>query len=1364
MSTVAEKMQALRKRSPHALELAMYAALASQIEPELVRALRLEFVPDADAGCEADVWFSALVQSAEPAGIVFSAEAVSELRAAFLQEYAPNLKNAFKVIERIHANGPSALKVEEKLTYYALSDEADKQQKIQHELKTILAAMADSSRSKHLARWAVRALPRLPEDAQKNSAASVLAVGASGLLNGRPIAAGASAQGTSDEWRVLTKILAQNIPYQNIYARLTRQGVEVSAEPFAGGQLVSVPRTDPLQLQVEWTQDGSPVSKSITFASNELGACETTANEITLRTILGDWYTLRLEKYDVFISYVSADQEWVESVLVPPLMQAGLRVIAPNDFASGVSQILSYERALKASKRVVVVVSRAYLENDSTGFLTELVFTPYTQTPDLLPIPLLRDDIELPGRLKALQAVDMRDPARFDGAMQILLQALGVTTIETVEQKTPTPEQDTRAVSGYLNFDLEFSRLGERRYIVNISSPRGTAQNEFEMPFRDEEIENFWQNIVRPPRKGDTRENAAREFGGRLFEAVFAGQVRGFFFNSLASTRNQNMGLRIRIDTANVPEFANLPWEALYDASTEHFFALSNATPIVRFVNLSISTPPLRVVVPPLRMLVLIAEPNPSIPIDTQREWINLQHALQEIVEEVRLEVERVEPSTLDQLRRTLRQNEYHILHLVGEADSEGTILFPSADGRLNAVNSDLLVKILGDHRSLRLVWLQTHHFETILTQSFEKLERALVQHGIPVVFARKFPMSDAANVTFVRELYSALANNLPIDIAVTNARRAIQIQGNQVEWASPALYTRLPDGVLFDIQAPPQVQHEQVRPVAEPPRAESFALRGRHINVTFEPPEQKDSPLQVSEIYTLVFGIETEQPQEIIAAVSSENALLYPSNLEQVILTVQLLGDDFEILSEPQKIIVPRVGKSKNRARFDFSPKRNGVGVLNAFFLLEGNVIQAVALRLNVGVGQSAMDTGVTAGQTLYDLASLTPRALSLWVEYVGEGFRLNLLQANKSISAFLPLTFTELERIVADARRALAEIVNFSERGRLPYQQEIEIPARTNQITLANMAQAGHRLYRAIFQHPKMNTEGQRIAELLQEIAEGESAYIQIISREMYLPWHILYISEEFESAQVEPERLLGMKHIIEHVTLRPDMEFSREIRAAPQLAVSLNLNSDLDRQLRFPFVQNQINAWNKRREQGNINLITRTRSRELIAALSELGMPDQIMYFYCNALVKNVAEGGADASLLQFAPGDSVTIQDLRLFAPINIPLKTHPLVFINANESVELAAQFYNGLMPYLIAKGARGMIGVEATVPALFAADYAEKFFDQFLAGKPLGQLMLDLRREYFFKHNNVLGLLYGLYADADTRIVWKQESAKDNIR
>ena len=65
MRTVADIQAAislLRLDNPDALRLGELVSLAARIEPELLRAVRLELTPF-DAAAEADLWFSPLVET-----------------------------------------------------------------------------------------------------------------------------------------------------------------------------------------------------------------------------------------------------------------------------------------------------------------------------------------------------------------------------------------------------------------------------------------------------------------------------------------------------------------------------------------------------------------------------------------------------------------------------------------------------------------------------------------------------------------------------------------------------------------------------------------------------------------------------------------------------------------------------------------------------------------------------------------------------------------------------------------------------------------------------------------------------------------------------------------------------------------------------------------------------------------------------------------------------------------------------------------------------------------------------------------------------------------------------------------------------
>jgi hypothetical protein len=188
--------------------------------------------------------------------------------------------------------------------------------------------------------------------------------------------------------------------------------------------------------------------------------------------------------------------------------------------------------------------------------------------------------------------------------------------------------------------------------------------------------------------------------------------------------------------------------------------------------------------------------------------------------------------------------------------------------------------------------------------------------------------------------------------------------------------------------------------------------------------------------------------------------------------------------------------------------------------------------------------------------------------------------------------------------------------------------------------------------------------------------------------------------------------------------------------------------------PLIANQRRYWDAISQGSGVQVIARESQDQVMQALADTSTSDQILYFYCHAVSKSLAEGGGpDASTLVLSGSQHLTLEDLYLFAPTKKSLPGAPLVFINACESAELSPLFYDGFVPYFMAKGARGVIGTECETPALFAAEWARCFFDQFLAGEPLGQIFLNLRQEFYHEHNNLLGLLYALYVDGDTRIV-----------
>ena len=97
-----------------------------------------------------------------------------------------------------------------------------------------------------------------------------------------------------------------------------------------------------------------------------------------------------------------------------------------------------------------------------------------------------------------------------------------------------------------------------------------------------------------------------------------------------------------------------------------------------------------------------------------------------------------------------------------------------------------------------------------------------------------------------------------------------------------------------------------------------------------------------------------------------------------------------------------------------------------------------------------------------------------------------------------------------------------------------------------------------------------------------------------------------------------------------------------------------------------------------------------------------------------------------------------------------LSTRPVVFINACQGGKMSSLFFESLGTTMLAKGANCVIGPQIDMPVLFAAEYATRLFDGFLIpGQRLGEIVLELTREFATRYRNPLGLTYSLYRGVD---------------
>lgn len=240
---------------------------------------------------------------------------------------------------------------------------------------------------------------------------------------------------------------------------------------------------------------------------------------------------------------------------------------------------------------------------------------------------------------------------------------------------------------------------------------------------------------------------------------------------------------------------------------------------------------------PPLRVLVVVANPADTVPLDADRERGRIETALGPLADAGCVETHWLSPPTWRALQRALRRGEYHIFHFVGHGDfdrlrEEGQLIFEDTQRRSDRLPASKLARLLADHRSLRLAMLnacESAYLEG--NDPFASTAATLVRAGIPAVVAMQFEITDDAAIELSRAFYESLADNLPVDAALAETRKAIDLAvKNTVEWGTPVLYSHAPDGQIFDLTTVPPV-----KPAWEPERGKEPS-RPRSQVVTPQP------------------------------------------------------------------------------------------------------------------------------------------------------------------------------------------------------------------------------------------------------------------------------------------------------------------------------------------------------------------------------------------------------------------------------------------------------------------------------------------------------------------------------------------------
>jgi hypothetical protein len=285
------------------------------------------------------------------------------------------------------------------------------------------------------------------------------------------------------------------------------------------------------------------------------------------------------------------------------------------------------------------------------------------------------------------------------------------------------------------------------------------------------------------------------------------------------------------------PTIAALPWEYLYDPQRDIFLGVSSDTPLSRFIEPQQVFPPPPPPSGPLRLLTVVSDPQDLDdyglePLDAAAELKTLTKALQRL--KARALLEEIEPlhhAVRADISEALREHRPYVLHFIGHGAFQrgrGMLIIEDEDHYALEMSDRAFRELLAGHPDTRLVVLNAcQGASRAAGDALLGMGPQLVSRGVPAVVAMQYAVQDRAAISFTREFYRALAHWYPIDVALSQARRAIYLDFglDSRDWGVPVLFMRDKEGLLFqqptqESVAPETVQRGETAPqtITPPP------------------------------------------------------------------------------------------------------------------------------------------------------------------------------------------------------------------------------------------------------------------------------------------------------------------------------------------------------------------------------------------------------------------------------------------------------------------------------------------------------------------------------------------------------------------
>lgn len=318
----------------------------------------------------------------------------------------------------------------------------------------------------------------------------------------------------------------------------------------------------------------------------------------------------------------------------------------------------------------------------------------------------------------------------------------------------------------------------------------------------------------------------SRLIGETLFDVLFDPGLRDVFvkfYDEVVHQKGQFMRVELEIEEEKAPELAALPWEFMCTPPDMGEIWLSIAPNVVFSRYRWQSTPAKTIELKnneKLRIGLVVSAPNDLGKViyeEVQKDLKKLEDEPGEKFELLPLDHRANRESIDDLLAR-----KPHILHFIGhgrfhkENNQEiGQIALTKDSGDSWWVNADGISHLFARHRPGVVILQACQGGMQSSSQAFVSVASKVVQQKIPVVVAMQYEVSNSIASRFARCFYAKLGEGKPVDIAVQEGRKKIDysLEERKGEFATPALFMRVPNGNLFNWEQEKRLSEDSPEP-----------------------------------------------------------------------------------------------------------------------------------------------------------------------------------------------------------------------------------------------------------------------------------------------------------------------------------------------------------------------------------------------------------------------------------------------------------------------------------------------------------------------------------------------------------------------